>query len=189
MKNSSRILIFIAVIVGMIAAEINVFGINEYKKEIIIGLLGLVLIDFSISTIKRYRAFMFLQTKFDLFFRLANLTVGIVAIGFLIPNWVYFFDFGWILLLFGFLGLFSGIAYQNSIQIRKKTSDLIIKYKHRNEKVIQNFDTLVYGENELTIGDGQRLIEINDIKNTERNTRLVVEFFKGNYPELELEIR
>jgi len=189
MKIWSRILTFIAVIVGLIAANINAFEINEYKKEIIIGLLGIVLIDYSFTTIQRFRKYTFIQTKFDWIFRLANLIVGITALGFLIPNWEYFFDFGWILLLFGFLGLLSGIVYQNSIQIRKKDTELIIKYKHRNEKVLSNIDSIVYQTDKITIGEQDRFIEINDLRDTGKNKRLITDFVKVNYPEIDLEIK
>lgn len=189
MKIWNRILIFMAVIVGLIAAEINVFGFNEYKKQIIIGLLGIVFIDYLFGTIKTFRQYTLIQTKFDWIFRFSNLIVGAVAIGFLIPNWIHFFDFGWILLLFGFLGLISGIVYQNSIQIRKKATELIIKYKHRDEKKISNPDFIIYEKDKITIGEKDRFIEINDLKRTEKNKRLVTDFFRINYPEIKLEIK
>ena len=189
MKIWSKILTFIAAIIGMISADINIFGINEYKKELIIGLLGIVFIDYSFSMIQRFRKYTFIQTKFDWIFRLANLIVGSVAIGFLILNWIYFFDFGWILLIFGFLGLTSGIIYQNSIQIRKKTTELIIKYKHRNEKTISNPESLIYEKGKITIRENDRCVEIYDLKNTEKNKSSVIEFFRVNYPKIEIEIK
>lgn len=189
MKIRDRLLILFAVIVGIIAAKINIWGFHEFKKQIIVGILGVVFIDYLYTTIKTFRKYTLIQTKFDWIFRLSNLIIGVVAIGFLIPNWIHFFNFGWILLLFGFLGLISGIAYQNSIRIRKASTELIIKYKHRNEKKISNPDSLILENNKITIGEKDRFIEINDFKKTEKNNRLITDFFRIYYPEIKPEVK
>ena len=186
MKNLKKILIYLAIIVAIIAIIENWFGIGEYKIEILLGIFGIALIRHSIGLIIKFRKYTLIKTKYDIIFRLINLLIGLAGAGFLIWYWEDFYDFGWLFLFIGLIGLVNGIAYQNSIQLRKKATQLIINYKHRTEKIIDNLDSIVYETGKITFGEKDRFIEVNDIKETNRNQRLLTEFFKINYPNVEI---
>ena len=186
MKNLKKILVNLTIILVIIASQLNWFGLGDFKIEILIGILGIALIDHSISLIIKFRKYTLIQTKYDIIFRITNIVIGLAGAGFLFWYWDDFYDFGWLFLIIGLLSLVNGIAYQNSIQLRKKASDLIINYKHRTEKTIENLDSIVYEPSKITFGEKDRFIEVNDIKETHRNQRLLTEFFRINYPNIKI---
>ena len=104
MKIWNKLIVCIASLGGAIAGGIKVFGLEEFKNEIIIGILIVSTADSIISTIQKFRRFTLLQTRYDIVFRIFNLTIGFIAIVFFIENMNYFFNFGWILLLTRQLG-------------------------------------------------------------------------------------
>ncbi len=186
MKIWNKLIVCIASLGGAIAGGIKVFGLEEFKNEIIIGILIVSTADSIISTIQKFRRFTLLQTRYDIVFRIFNLTIGFIAIVFFIENMNYFFNFGWILLLIGLLGLFKGLFYQNSIQLRKKSSQLIIKYKNRSEKIIDELDSVIYSIDKIVLVEKDRVIEINDLKNTKNNINKTIIFFEKYNPDVAL---
>ena len=181
-----RILFFIACLVGYMASTSNFMGFNDYREEFIIGVLIIAFIDFTYSLVKKFKRYTLIETKYDILFRGINLIFGLICLWFIIKNWSLFFDFGWILMLFSFLGITSGIVYQNSIQLRKDKKRLTVNYKHRSEKTIETLEYISIIGDRITLKNYEKVIEINDIKQSDRSKMVIAQFFKDNYPEIRL---
>lgn len=184
MKNDNRFSVLLAILGGMILFKFDFLGINQYKKEIITLLLIYLIADTIVRTSMKFKKFVFLKTKYDILYRIANLTVGVIATGFLFWGKPDFFEFGWMIFIISFLGVFNGIVYQYSVQMCKKSSGLMVVYKHRNEKLIERPDSIVYTKGRLFISDNDGHVEINDLKDSFWNKRKLKAFLNRNFSNL-----
>lgn len=187
MKNNNRFILLLAVLTGMIFFKFNLFEINIYKKEIISVLLIYLVVDYIIRTSLKFKKFIFLKTKYDILYRIANLTIGVIATGILIWSKSHFFEFGWMVFIVSFLGVFNGIVYQYSIQLSKKGNGLIVIYKQRHLKVIENPDLVIFRNGVLVIHNDINRVEVNDLKDSFWNRRRLDKFFQFNFPHLVVE--
>ncbi|MFA9388568.1 MAG: hypothetical protein ACERKD_02090 [Prolixibacteraceae bacterium] len=184
MKFNRGIIVLLSVFVGMVVVRNDFFGFEEYKKEIILGVIGFLFLDYAVDRMLKFYGWTYLKTKYDLFFRISNVVIGLILLGFTIRYKDYFFDFAWFLSVLGSVGLANGIAYQNSIQLRKRSNKLIVKYKYRDTKEFDSIDSIVYESGKITFTEQQRIVEVNDLKDSEKNVRLLNEFLSKNYPDV-----
>ena len=190
MKNPFHPVSSVILIAIMFYSGSHFFPAFDHHKVLIIAILTtLVLIDYTISIALRLSRYVMLQTKSDIYFRLLNILIGIAGI----LSFIYFrkqdLFTAWLSSVVGFVGLINGIAYQNSIQFRNKSNRLVFDYLCRPEKVIENPDFVEFNNNRLTLRDKDRVIEINNLKNTEKNKKLLAGFFKREFPHAELIIK
>jgi uncharacterized membrane protein YedE/YeeE len=94
--------------------------------------------------------------------------------------------FAWFFLLFAFISLTNAIVYQYSIQLRKRSETLIINYKQRRKITIKYLDSVILRSDKIILSEQERVVEINDLKNTEKNRTNISDFFKENYPDIRL---
>ncbi|MCT4636076.1 MAG: hypothetical protein N4A72_00075 [Bacteroidales bacterium] len=182
MKIRDRILITIACIIGAVEGEIE----YEYKREVLIGLLIFTVIDHCISIIRVFRNYTLLQTSYDIIFRAGNLVLGCTMVVFFIISINHLLYFAWFFLLFAFISLTNAIVYQYSIQLRKRSETLIINYKQRRKITIKYLDSVILRSDKIILSEQERVVEINDLKNTEKNRTNISDFFKENYPDIRL---
>ncbi len=182
MKSTST---FILVLIAALASLVQ-HNFNGYKTEFLFGLFVLIMFDFGIGAFLSFKKTTMIRTKYDIFLQLVYLVFGLIF-GFLsIKYWSNEGSSNWLSIIFSFLGLANGIIYQNSVQLKKTNLGLIINYRQRDKKIIDNPDSVEFSDQVLKISEVDRIIEIYSIKHSEKNINKITKFFLENYPNINL---